>query len=252
MKNSETAKFQWTEEDSNKQEKITTNTRKHRESSRHYFSYQNIGETCRAENDVAELGCYPPQPELVHRHQLPPAPQQSLAAASQQQQPLQITLCQQPPLLYYILYFSSIYLHFNFVFDLFHMVVNCTVQDLYRKMWPIVRNGLIPLSPTSPPLLPVTGIILGVPLKDLLGAPSPQVLPLPPHLLELDPDLVEGLRDDGNEDVLHHPGQEEDHRHEVEWGLPGVQGVRGPVHDVHPALLYIQYGCITLHSSLHT
>ena len=176
MKNSETAKFQWTEEDSNKQEKITTNTRKHRESSRHYFSYQNIGETCRAENDVAELWCYPPQPELVHRHQLPPAPQQSLAAASQQQQPLQITLCQQPPLLYYILYFSSIYLHFNFVFDLFHMVVNCTVQDLYRKMWPIVRNDLIPLSPTSPPLLPVTCIILGVPLKDLLGAPSPQVL----------------------------------------------------------------------------
>ncbi len=80
-------------------------------------------------------------------------------------------------------------------------------------------------------------LIFGVSLEDLLGSAPSQVLPLSPHLLELDADLVEGLRDDSNEDVLHHPSQEEDHGHEVEGGLPGVQRVRGPVHDVDPALL---------------
>lgn len=36
-----------------------------------------------------------------------------------------------------------------------------------------------------------------------------------PHLLELHTDLVEGLRDYGNENVLHQPGQEEDQRRVV-------------------------------------
>ena len=57
------------------------------------------------------------------------------------------------------------------------------------------------------------------------------------YLLELDPDLVEGLRDDGDEDVLDHPGEEEDHGAEVGGGLPVLHRVARAVHDVHPALL---------------
>ena len=62
-------------------------------------------------------------------------------------------------------------------------------------------------------------------------------LPLPDLTLR-PPDLVEHLRDDRNKHVLNHPCEEEDHRDEVEGGLPGIQRVRGPVHDVHPAFLY--------------
>ena len=32
-----------------------------------------------------------------------------------------------------------------------------------------------------------------------------------PDLLELDPYLIESLSDDGDKNVLHHPGEEEDH-----------------------------------------
>ena len=60
---------------------------------------------------------------------------------------------------------------------------------------------------------------------------------LSPHLLELHTDLVEGLRDHGDEHILHHPGKEEDHGDEVEGGLPWIQRVGRPVHDVDPALL---------------
>ena len=54
------------------------------------------------------------------------------------------------------------------------------------------------------------------------------MLPISPYLLELDPDLIECFGDDGDENILHHPGQEEDHRDEVEGGLPWVQAVSGP------------------------
>ena len=81
------------------------------------------------------------------------------------------------------------------------------------------------------------------------------MLSVSPDLLELDPDLIESLSDDGDENVLHHPRQEEDHRDKVEGGLPGVQTISGPgncldhkiivnfrfflvpVHDIDPALL---------------
>lgn len=62
-----------------------------------------------------------------------------------------------------------------------------------------------------------------------------------PHLLELDPDLVERLGDDGYEHVLHQPGQEEDHGAEVEHSSPAGQTVDGSVHDEHPTLLR---GCL--------
>ncbi len=55
--------------------------------------------------------------------------------------------------------------------------------------------------------------------------------------LKLNSDFVEGFRDDRNEDVLDHPGQEEDHGREVQGGLPVLGRVSGPVHDVHPTLL---------------
>ena len=63
------------------------------------------------------------------------------------------------------------------------------------------------------------------------------MLSFPPHLLELHSDLVERLCYNGNEHVLHHPGQEEDHGDKVEGGLPWVKRVSRPVHDVDPALL---------------
>jgi hypothetical protein len=55
--------------------------------------------------------------------------------------------------------------------------------------------------------------------------------------LKLNTDLIECLRDDGNEDVLDHPGEEEDHGDEVEGGLPVLSRITRPVHDVDPALL---------------
>ena len=58
-----------------------------------------------------------------------------------------------------------------------------------------------------------------------------------PHLLELNPDFIEGLCDDSNEDILDHPSQEEDHGDKVEGRLPWIKGVSCPVHDVDPALL---------------
>ena len=63
------------------------------------------------------------------------------------------------------------------------------------------------------------------------------MLSFSPYLLELNSDFIEGFRDDSNEDILHHPRQEEDHGDEVEGGLPWVQRVGRPVHDVDPALL---------------
>jgi len=53
----------------------------------------------------------------------------------------------------------------------------------------------------------------------------------------LNSDFVEGFRDDRNEDVLDHPGQEEDHGREVQGGLPMLGRVSGTVHDVNPTLL---------------
>jgi len=38
--------------------------------------------------------------------------------------------------------------------------------------------------------------------------------------LKLNPDFVEGFCDNGDEDVLDHPGEKEDHGDEVEGGLP--------------------------------
>ncbi len=58
-----------------------------------------------------------------------------------------------------------------------------------------------------------------------------------PHFLKLDSDLVEGLGDDGDEDVLHHPCQEENHGGEVQGGFPVLGAVGRPVHDVDPAFL---------------
>ena len=63
------------------------------------------------------------------------------------------------------------------------------------------------------------------------------MLSFSPYLLELNSDFIEGFCDDSNEDILHHPRQEEDHGDEVEGGFPGVETVGGPVHDVDPALL---------------
>lgn len=58
-----------------------------------------------------------------------------------------------------------------------------------------------------------------------------------PDLLKLHPHLVEGFSNDGNENILHQPREEEDHGGEEEGGSPARQGVNGPVHDEHPALL---------------
>lgn len=58
-----------------------------------------------------------------------------------------------------------------------------------------------------------------------------------PNLLELHPELVKSLCNDGNEDILDEPGEEEDHGGEEEGGTPGGQGVDGAIHDEHPALL---------------
>ena len=63
------------------------------------------------------------------------------------------------------------------------------------------------------------------------------MLSFSPYLLELNSDFIECFRDDSNEDILHHPGQEEDHGDEVEGRLPWIKGVSCPVHDVDPALL---------------
>jgi len=57
------------------------------------------------------------------------------------------------------------------------------------------------------------------------------------QLLELDAELGERLDDDGDEDVLDEPGEEEDHGDEVEVGAPGRQAVGGAVHEEDPALL---------------
>ena len=62
-----------------------------------------------------------------------------------------------------------------------------------------------------------------------------------PHLLELNPNFIEGLCDDSNEDILDHPSQEEDHGDKVEGRLPWIQTISGPVHDVDPTLLR---GCL--------
>ena len=58
--------------------------------------------------------------------------------------------------------------------------------------------------------------------------------------LEAWPDFVEHLRDDGDEDILHHPGQEEDASDEVEGRVVQVDRVGGAIHDVHPPLLHKQ------------
>lgn len=58
-----------------------------------------------------------------------------------------------------------------------------------------------------------------------------------PHLLELDADLVERLGDDGDEDVLDEPRQEEDERREVDERAPAGQRVHRSVHDERPSLL---------------
>ena len=62
-----------------------------------------------------------------------------------------------------------------------------------------------------------------------------------PHLLELNPNFIEGLCNDSNEDILDHPSQEEDHGDKVEGRLPWIQTVCSPVHDVDPPLLR---GCL--------
>lgn len=47
--------------------------------------------------------------------------------------------------------------------------------------------------------------------EDLWSSTVLDVSPDPPHLLELNSDLIEGLSDDGNKHILHQPSQEEDH-----------------------------------------
>lgn len=59
-----------------------------------------------------------------------------------------------------------------------------------------------------------------------------------PHLLKLHSNLVEGLGDDSNENVLDQPGEEEDHRAEVECSSPCRKWVDCAIHDEHPALLW--------------
>ena len=55
--------------------------------------------------------------------------------------------------------------------------------------------------------------------------------------MELHADLVERLCNDGDENVLDHPREEEDHGAEVGGRLPVLHRVARPVHDVHPSLL---------------
>lgn len=52
--------------------------------------------------------------------------------------------------------------------------------------------------------------------KELRGAAFSDGVPHAPHLLELDPYLVESLRYYCYEHVLHQPSQEEDHSAEIE------------------------------------
>ena len=63
------------------------------------------------------------------------------------------------------------------------------------------------------------------------------MLSVSPDLLELNSDFIECLGDNSDEDILNHPGKEEDHGDKVEGGLPWIQRVGRPVHDVDPALL---------------
>ena len=53
------------------------------------------------------------------------------------------------------------------------------------------------------------------------------MLSVSPDLLELDSNLIECLGDNSNEDILHHPGEEEDHGDKVERRLPWIQTVSG-------------------------
>lgn len=76
-----------------------------------------------------------------------------------------------------------------------------------------------------------------IPGQDLRGHAVRDVTACTPHLLELNTDLVEGLCDDSNENVLHEPSQEEDHCAEVERSSPSGQRVNSTVHDEDPALL---------------
>ena len=67
---------------------------------------------------------------------------------------------------------------------------------------------------------------------------------LPPHLLKLYSYFVECLGDDGDEHVLDHPGQKEDHRDKVEGGLPGIKTVSCSVHDINPSFLWCCLGMV--------
>ena len=76
-----------------------------------------------------------------------------------------------------------------------------------------------------------------VPLQHLRGGLALDLLPLPPHLLELNPDLVERLGDDGDEHVLDQPGDEEDHRREIQGSLPVLNRVARPGIQIIPCLI---------------
>ena len=56
-----------------------------------------------------------------------------------------------------------------------------------------------------------------------------------PHLLELDSNLVECFRNDGDENVFDEPRKEEDHRCEVECGSPRRQRIHSLIHQKSPA-----------------
>jgi len=59
----------------------------------------------------------------------------------------------------------------------------------------------------------------------------------PPHLLELNTNLIKGLCDDSNEDILHKPCKEKYHGAKIEGCPPAREAVNGSVHDEHPAFL---------------
>jgi len=63
----------------------------------------------------------------------------------------------------------------------------------------------------------------------------------PPHLLELNTNLVKGLCDDSNKDILHKPCKEKYHGAKIEGCPPAREAVNGSVHDEHPAFLW---GCL--------
>ena len=63
----------------------------------------------------------------------------------------------------------------------------------------------------------------------------------PPHLLELNTNLVKGLCDDSNKDIFHKPCKEKYHGAKIEGCPPAREAVNGSVHDEHPAFLW---GCL--------